>query len=585
MSNKSTHDSTNWSTYREEFRPFRRSLVLSSILAALAALVELAVVYLLAQVATAALSGSAKSLGLPSLGEFTESQVALLLVLLVVFRGLLQLGLISAKQAMIYRYEQSTRIGLLRAFLDAEWATQSSMESTDIYNAIINYLNQGRLALKSLAEVVGAIVSFVLMLVGSFVVGGLWVFAILGATSVLMVLLRPLILASRSAAQTSRDASRSFVASMVETIDLAKETRVFGVDQAIKERNDRLSDALAIAYKNNDLASARLAAIYTSAVYLLVSIGLAVTIALNLSDPAPYIAVVLLLYRGLGYGQSLQSAYQTLVSCEPALTWLRQTNTRLSCDSMPRGGISFVPPTGSIEFESVSFTYDGHVTALKDVSFALAGGDSIGVIGPSGSGKSTLVQLLLRLRLPTTGEVLVNGIDLAKIDPSSYFGHVVLVPQEARLANTTILDNVVWYREGVDREHAVQALRDAHVLDELEALPDGLDTIVGEDGGRLSGGQRQRVCIARALAGNPDVLILDEPTSALDLISEERVRLALQELKGKVTLVIVAHRLSTLRICDRVMVLRDGSIEAIGSRSEVELNPFFATALNLTKLS
>ena len=171
------------------------------------------------------------------------------------------------------------------------------------------------------------------------------------------------------------------------------------------------------------------------------------------------------------------------------------------------------------------------------------------------------------------------------MDPDSWFGHVVLVPQEARLANVTVLENVLWFRQGLTRDDAVSALRAAHVYDEITQLPEGLDTIVGEQGGRLSGGQRQRVCIARALAGSPDVMILDEPTSALDLVSEERIRETLASLRDKVTLVIVAHRLSTLRICNDVVVLRNGEIEAFGPRSELEANEFFAEAVRLSKLN
>lgn len=580
-----TQSRTDWQAFRQEFRPYLTALAATSSLNSIGAIAELAVVSLLATLGTSALAGPAKTTNLPILGALSQRQLAMALVVMVLIRGTIQLVIASVKQRMLFEYEQSTRSGFLSSFLGAEWATQSSMESTEIYNALFNYLNQARGALKSVGDVSGYAVNFAVMLIGSFAAGGFWTLAIIAATGALAVLLRPLIGASRRAASDARSASRQYVGHMIETIALAREVRVFAVDRCVDDRNRAGSIELADANRRADLASARLSAFYTSAVYLVAAIGIAAVVLADLSNPAPYITVVLLLYRGMGYGQSLQSAYQTLVSSEPALLWLQKTRRELTQHALPTGGATFVAPADSIEFSSVSFAYPDGTAALKDVDFTLRKGVSVGVVGPSGSGKSTLIQLLLRLRTPTDGQILVNDQDLATLDPDSWFGHVVLVPQEARLANVTVLENVLWFRQGLTRDDAVRALRAAHVYDEITQLPEGLDTIVGEQGGRLSGGQRQRVCIARALAGSPDVMILDEPTSALDLVSEERIRETLASLRDKVTLVIVAHRLSTLRICNEVVVLRNGEIEAFGPRSELEANEFFAEAVRLSKLN
>jgi ABC-type multidrug transport system fused ATPase/permease subunit len=162
---------------------------------------------------------------------------------------------------------------------------------------------------------------------------------------------------------------------------------------------------------------------------------------------------------------------------------------------------------------------------------------------------------------------------------------MTLVPQDAHLFDRSVSDNIVCFREGIGPDRVVEAARAAHVLDEIEARPEGFDTWIGAGGGRFSGGQRQRLCIARALAGRPSLLVLDEPTSALDLASEEAIRSTLEGLKGRVTLVIIAHRMSTLRICDRVIVVEKGRIEAMGSRADLERdNAYYAEALRLAKL-
>lgn len=582
----SRYSSDELGLLRAEFAPYRRDLFLTSGVAVLSSGTELVVIYLLATLGTELLSSSPPDDFTPVLSGLSSRQLALALLLTVLLRGVLQLLLTAIQQRMLYRYEQQTRCDLLDSFGAAEWSLQASMESTEVHSAIFTYLNQARSALQSLGNVAGYVVSFVSMIVGSVLVGGAWTLLIAAGTVFLARLLRPLLRASRSAGEDARGASRSFVGAMTETIGLARENRLFGVTGAIEERNRRASEQVADANRRMGTAAARQGVLYSTAVYLVAALGITLVSFANLEDPAPYIAVVLLLYRGLGYGQSLQSSYLTMVSSAPAVDWLRATRQRLKQYALPAGGTIFEPPLRSLEFLAVSYAYDEASPALSEISFRLSRGDSLGIVGPSGSGKSTLVQLMLRLLEPDGGSIEANGVGLSSVDPASWFGHVVFVPQEARLANMSVLDNVLWYRDSLSRQDAVEALRLAHVLDEVAQLPDGLDTTVGEDGGRLSGGQRQRICIARALAGAPDVLILDEPTSALDLISEEAIRQTLEALRGQLTIVVVAHRLSTLRICDRVMVLNHGTIEALASRSELEEdNEFYLKALELSRVT
>jgi ABC-type multidrug transport system fused ATPase/permease subunit len=201
------------------------------------------------------------------------------------------------------------------------------------------------------------------------------------------------------------------------------------------------------------------------------------------------------------------------------------------------------------------------------------------VVGPSGSGKSTLAQLLLRLREPTSGEVDVDGVDARSFTESSWRRHVALVPQQAHLLHGTVAENIAFLRPWVDDAAIERAARDAGIHDEILALPAGYQTSVGASTRDLSGGQVQRISIARALAGSPSVLVLDEPTSALDVHSEAIVQDTMESLRHRMLVVIVAHRLSTLSICDQLVVLRDGVVEAFGPPSEVMASsPFFAMA-------
>ena len=221
--------------------------------------------------------------------------------------------------------------------------------------------------------------------------------------------------------------------------------------------------------------------------------------------------------------------------------------------------------------EDISFSYASTSTqALSAVSICISRGEAVGLVGPSGSGKSTLVDILLGLLKPTSGRVLVDGADIHD-NLRGWQDQIGYVPQSIFLTDDTLRRNVAFgLPKGEIDEVAVEAaIRSAQLEDFVASLPDGLDTIVGERGVRLSGGQRQRIGIARALYNNPDVLVLDEATSSLDTETEHGVMQAVQALQGEKTVIIVAHRLSTVEYCDRLYRLENARIVDEGTFSEV----------------
>jgi ABC-type multidrug transport system fused ATPase/permease subunit len=220
------------------------------------------------------------------------------------------------------------------------------------------------------------------------------------------------------------------------------------------------------------------------------------------------------------------------------------------------------------------------VLALHDVSFQVADRESIGVVGPSGAGKSTLVQVLLGLREPDSGSYLVHEEPANSYSLEEWTRAFSYVPQEPRMLQGTVADNIRFFRS-LDDADVERAARLAYIHDDITAWPNGYQTPVAQRA--LSGGERQRLCLARALAGNPSVLVLDEPTSALDPRSESLVQETLAELNDRLTLFIIAHRFSTLRHCDRTIVLKDGRLEAFGPPDElIQSNDFYRKALSLS---
>jgi ATP-binding cassette subfamily B protein len=227
------------------------------------------------------------------------------------------------------------------------------------------------------------------------------------------------------------------------------------------------------------------------------------------------------------------------------------------------------PGDGHVELRGVTFAYDGGEPVLRDVDLDVEAGRTVALVGPTGSGKTTLVMLIPRLYDVDEGAVLVDGVDVRSVDPSSLRHQVAVVSDDAFLFSASLRENIAYARPGASDDEILEATERAGLAELVDGLPDGLDTLVGERGLTLSGGQRQRVAIARALLAEPRILILDDATSSVDATTESRIKSALAEVMEGRTTFIIAHRLSTIALADEVVVLQDGEIAARGTHEEL----------------
>ncbi|WP_348647669.1 ABC transporter ATP-binding protein [Rhizobium sp. BK275] len=219
----------------------------------------------------------------------------------------------------------------------------------------------------------------------------------------------------------------------------------------------------------------------------------------------------------------------------------------------PADPIAYRPSQGAVTFDDVTFRYDNGRSVTK-ISFSIERGTPTFIIGETGSGKSTVLRLLLKALQPSEGRILADGIDLARITSEDWFAHVGVVPQDVVLLNDTLLSNIVLGRP-FDPERLRGAARRASIFERIESMPDGFETVVGERGLKLSGGERQRIAIARALYGNPAILVLDEASSALDEDTERQIMDGLRDLAHDLTIVAVTHRMSSIRSGDQIVRL------------------------------
>jgi len=237
---------------------------------------------------------------------------------------------------------------------------------------------------------------------------------------------------------------------------------------------------------------------------------------------------------------------------------------------------------GHIRFDRVNFAYTAERPILQDVSFQVLPGQRIGIVGPSGTGKTTILNLILRLYDPQEGVIYLDGTPLRQLQQQAFRRHIALVTQEPFLFNDTVRQNILFGRLDASDEEIETAARLANAHEFIMELPQGYDTLVGERGVKLSGGQKQRICIARAFLANPRVLLLDEATASVEPESEALIQAALERLMQERTTIIVTHRLSLVRDCDRILVIDEGRVIESGRHEQlIEQNGWYARMYRL----
>jgi ABC-type multidrug transport system fused ATPase/permease subunit len=288
-------------------------------------------------------------------------------------------------------------------------------------------------------------------------------------------------------------------------------------------------------------------------------------------------------------GASIGSLPELYANLQKALGAIENLADIMQSSTEPElvSGKEFSPIRGQISMENMHFHYPqrADVSVLNGVNFTIEPNQTLAIVGSSGAGKSTLASLLLRYYEPSEGTIKFDGIDAKELDLEHLRKHLAIVPQEVMLFADTIYENIRFGKPTAAQEEITSAAQQANAWEFIQSFPEGMQTQVGDRGIQLSGGQKQRIAIARAILKNPAILILDEATSALDSASEQLVQEALDRLMVNRTAVVIAHRLSTVRKADKILVLQDGKVLEEGTHeSLISLNGAYAKFVELQSL-
>lgn len=557
----------------------------------LAGMVEAVLLVLIANIALSvgggAEVGEGIAAGLGPLGQMDIGVGALFSVALglAVARLLFQMTSARISAGITADLIADIRAGTFRDYAAASWAEQSRRKEADVQDLLVRHVSKATNGVALISRTISIAFVVVALLISAVAVDPIAAILLVVSGVGLFVLIRPLTRRAKSLSQVQLAAGREYGALSLEALGLSQEIRAFGVSQPVIDHLASATAAEVEPTRRAIILRELVNAAYQLATILLLLSGLYAVYTLVDRPLATLGAIVVILVRALNQTAGIQGNYHALMEAAPFLDRLSSERAVLR-SHIPESGDRVIDAPSTLRFENVNYAYeDSQKPAVKELDFEVSRGEAVGIIGPSGSGKSTLIQLLLRLRQPDTGRYLLDAVDAAEVDDDSWFAQMAFVPQDSRLINDTIAANIAFYRPDVSQDDVVAAAKRAHIHDEISAMPDGYDTVIGSRGGALSGGQRQRVSIARALVRSPSILVLDEPTSALDMRSEALVHETFARLKGDVTIFVIAHRLSTVNTCDRIMVMGDGEIQAFGTRQELSSDSeFYRDALELSQI-
>lgn len=492
--------------------------------------------------------------------SFNIKFLLLFIVFLFVIKSVIRVVSEYVKIRITSDYEENTRRKLFSKILATNWSHLIKQKSGYLENIVVVDVAYSADLLRHISAVLMILVSLSMyaLIAVNISFGISIVCGILGI--ILFAVLRPMFKKIKYLSYQVAKLNKQSSHHMNQSIAGIKTIKTMVVsDGVVKLGDEQFAKLKKLSVKISLLKNLTLSFIQPLSLIFIVGVFLVSYKSPNFNI-ASLVAIVYLIQKMFNYIEQLQKGLHSINELIPrlgaVLSYEKETEKNQEID---QGRLDFKFEK-SLKFDHVSFSYSNNKEVLNDLNFEIQRGETVGLIGPSGVGKTTLVDLILRLFNPSTGTIILDNKNISDIKLNQWRKEIGYVSQDIFLINDTIKNNIKFFDDDISDEDIIQAAKMANIFDFIQSCPDQFMTPVGERGLLLSAGQRQRIAIARILARKPKILILDEATSALDNESEQQIQNVIRNLKRSVTVIIIAHRLSTVMECDNLMILKDGKI-------------------------
>lgn len=492
-------------------------------------------------------------------------------VVLLLLRAILNSFATVRQNAYLERYELSVRKDVYDAIGTASWETLSEKTGSDLIQLIAVQCRQVRFCLQWTITLIASVFSALLQLAIALWMSLPVTLMALAVGGGFLLLFRPFQKKSRDYGQKAVEVNRKLYRETQNQLNSIKEIRAYGVEA----HHSELFAEISKEYYDISLRTTQLQVIpqlcYSVAAAVLIALAFVYSVLILDTGTAQMMVLVYIFSRLWPVFSSWQGQLQNIQTYVPAYETIRTSIEGLTRGTRePDVKDAELTFEKEVAFDNVGFTYqNGSEEVLEGLNFTLPCGSVTALVGPSGAGKSTTADLLLGLLRPTKGKILVDGKALDEETLGTWRKAIGYIPQEPLILNATVRENLWRFHPEATEEEMIEALKRSLAWPVIEKLPLGLDTVLGDKGVRLSGGERQRIVLARVLIGKPKLIILDEATSALDYASENFVRETIRSLRKHTTVLIIAHRMATIRGADRAIVLLNGMIAEQGTMQEL----------------
>jgi len=499
--------------------------------------------------------------------------ILLIMVLLFAAKALISLITNYTNEKISGRYLEEMRSLSFKKTLTANWPYLIDQKVGYVDNVILDDATYGAAILKNISE---ATLRFTSLAAYAFIalnISATITLVSIGGGALIFLFLKPYFYKIRKLSEFLNQANKETNHHINESLIGIKTIKAFAVESPVFDKGYSNFEELRKSQIRSSFLGDLQGILFEPASLIFISLIFIFSYKNSGFSIVSFIVIIYLIQKIFSFIQAIQGKLNNMNAAIPYLeTMLAYQDETEQHQEVSSGNRPF-QFRESLKIQELTFAYpETDHNILSDVDFSIQKGEMVGIIGPSGAGKTTLVDILLRLLKPQKGLVLADGVDIDSMNLESWHKNVGYVSQDVFLLNDTIEANIRFYSNLVSQDDIITASKMANIYDFIEELPNKFNTQVGERGVKLSGGQKQRIALARALARKPSILILDEATSALDNESEALIQKAINDLKGKITILVIAHRLSTVMNSDTIVVLDNGKIIETGTPQELIKN-------------